>query len=47
MVDDNGMDKVSLELEKIRSIFNHLKQLDPAARVRVFRYVQELLGEEP
>lgn len=41
------IDMVSLELDTIEEIFRGLKALSPTARLRVFRYVEALLSEEP
>lgn len=46
---DNGrvVDRVSLELDTIRLLYDRLRAMPPEARVRVFRYVEALLSEEP
>lgn len=41
------IDKVNLELDTIEKIYRMLRDLGPTARVRVFRYVSEILGEDP
>lgn len=40
------VDKVTLELDTIRMFYDRLREMKPEARVRVFRYVEALLGEE-
>lgn len=42
----HGRDQIGSELTAIRSIYDTLKALSPEARVRVFRYVNEVMAEE-
>lgn len=47
MGEQSVIDRVTMELETIRLLFDRLRDMDPSARVRVLRYVESLLGEEP
>lgn len=40
------VDKVTMELDTIKMIYDRLHEMKPEARVRVFRYVEALLGED-
>lgn len=39
-------DKVTMELDTIKMFYDRLSEMKPDARLRVFRYVEALLGEE-
>lgn len=47
LIDDHLSSPVDREFETVKRLYRNLLELKPVARVRVLRYVQELLAEQP
>lgn len=41
------VDKVSMELETIKIIYERIRVLEAHARIRAWKYIESLLAEEP